>query len=247
MRRKRFAVLLATLVVVAIALYGSGIMGTPAEAGGDEQSFRWLAGAGMFEGGFLCGGAPPCPGEATTGAGHPAVHSATIEVTGEGTLSVEVDGDDFDPEDVAGGGSFRIVHSNPDPDLVVTRVGTWTAKELVSFRSFGASPCVTGNTLAECEDPDNLGTFFVFDFPTAHAGLAVIEVEGVVDGTGAEFDAILTVGCVLPGVPGAGLEGIRFEVLGGLNFDVDAERSTLFIDLGDDGDDGDGDDDDGDD
>ena len=184
------------------------------EDGSDDQEFRWLAGTGMFEGGFLCGGEPPCPGEAT------ASNGATIEVTGEGTLSVE--------EDVSGGGSFRIVHGE------ITRVGIWTAKELVSFVSFGASPCVEGNELEACDDGEE--GFIVFDFPTAHAGLAVIEVEGVVDGTGEEFDAILTVGCILPGVPDAGLEGIEFEVLGGLNFNVSAERSTLFIDVGDDDD-----------
>ena len=229
MRRKRLVVLVATLIVVASALSWSGMIGASAEADGGEQSFRWLAGAGMFEAGFLCGGGgPPCPGGATS---HSATgHGATIEVTGEGMLSVEGDDEDFEPEDVSGGGSFRIVHGD------IVRVGTWTAKELVSFVSFGASPCVIG------DEEGCAGN--AFPFPTAHAGLAVIEVEGVVDGTGRKFDAILTVGCVLPGVPDAGLEGIRFEVLGGLNFSEEppllnatAERSTLFIDLGGDGDD----------
>ncbi len=112
----------------------------------------------------------------------------------------------------------------------MTRVGTWTAKDLVSFVSFGPSPCVTEGQ-AGCGGPT-----FGLDFPTAHGGLAVIEIEGVVDGTGQEFDAILTVGCQLPGLPDAGLEGIKFEVEGGLNFDASEVRSTLFIDLGDDDD-----------
>lgn len=222
MRGKRFLVLVAALVVVASALYGSGVMGTSAEAG-DEQSFRWLAGAGMFDGGFLCGGPPGCPDVATTTAGeHAAAHSATIELTGEGTLVVKDLKGELKPQkgrrSVTGGGSFRIDHAG------VIRVGTWTAKRLVSFEDFGISPCVVG-TEPGCDGA-------VFDFPTAHAGLAVIEVEGVVDVTGAKFDAILTVGCQLPAVPDAGLEGIQLDVLGGLNFNDSAVRSTLFIDLG---------------
>ena len=221
MRTKRFAVLVAVLVVAASAIYGSGVMGTSAEADdSDEQRYRWLAGTGMTDFGDVCG-APGCPDEATTGADHEG-HPGTIELVGEGMLSVEAeDGEDFDPKGVTGGGSFRIVHAGH-----ADKVGTWTAKRLVSFVDFGASPCVVG---------DEPGCDFEFNFPTARSGLAVIRVKAVVDGTGEKFDAILQVGCQLPGtgVVNPEFEGIKFEVRGGLNFTESATKSTLFVHLGD--------------
>ncbi len=203
MRRKRFAVLVATLVVVASALYGSGLMGASAEAGGDEQSFRWLAGTGMTELGFLCNlGGPPCPVAAMASSGE------TIEISGEGTLSI--DAEDGDPEDVTGGGSFRRI----DVGGAVIGTGTWTAEELISFASFGPSAGFP---------------------PTWEAGNALIEVELVSDVGGMEFDAVLRVGCILdptdPDLPAGAIEGVRLDVEDLLNFDQDLERSTLFIRL----------------
>ncbi len=174
------------------------------DSSSDEQSYRWLAGTGMTEFGFLCNlGDPPCPDAAMASTGE------TIEISGEGTLSI--DAEDGDPEDVTGGGSFR--HIDAGGGVIAT--GTWTAKELISFASFGPSAAPFP--------------------PTWEAGNALIEVELVSDVGGMEFDAVLRVGCILdptdPDLPAGAIEGVRLDVEDFLNFDQDLERSTLFIRL----------------
>ena len=222
MRMKRFAILVAVLVVAASALYGSGVMGTSAEADdSDERSYRWLAAAGMTEFGLLCDLPTPCPDVASSTA------RDAIEITGEGTLTVEVDGEDFDPEDATGGGSFRHVDTGGE----VLGTGTWTVKKLISFEEYGAAGCCP---------------------PTWRQGDALFEVELVSDAGGMKFDGILRVGCKLPGggpTPAGAIEGAEISVDTVGDFvAIPEDRSTLFILLGDNGegddDDGDGDDDD---
>ena len=137
-----------------------------------------------------------------------ASNGHTIEMTGEGKLSIRQK--DGKPKSVTGGGSF--LHKGAAGNVL--GVGTWTAKKLRSFRPFGPG----------------VGTP-----PTWEAGRAKIRVRLVGDVGGTEFDAVLEVGCHLPGNPGAPgtIEGVRLNVQGVLDFNQAIEpRATLFINLG---------------
>ena len=112
------------------------------------------------------------------------------------------------PATVSGGGSFL----QKDADGNVLQVGTWTAKKLLSFESLGPG---TGTP------------------PTWEGGDARIQVRLVADQGGMQADAILEVGCVLPGNPPVNIEGVRLTVVDGLDFNQAVEpRATLFINLG---------------
>ncbi len=105
--------------------------------------------------------------------------------------------------------------------------GTWDAVELLSFKSYGPG---------DPNPPFNLPPSFL-------AGLAMIRIHLLVDDQWVA-DAILRLGCILPGakVPGAkggvagagvrggALEGVRVNVQGGLNFNMEVDPgATLFI------------------
>ncbi len=143
----------------------------------------------------LCtAGAATCPAEAM------AENGDVVELVGSGTLTLG-------PKSAFGGGDFTYL-STGDPVS-----GTWVAKELLSFKSYGPSPVL----------PQNF-----------EAGFAqiLVELEEVAPGVGGL--AILRVGCILPGVklPPATIEGIRLTVLDGLNFNKEFQpRATLFIRL----------------
>jgi hypothetical protein len=112
------------------------------------------------------------------------------------------------PHSVSGGGSFL----HKDFAGNVQQVGTWTAKRLLSFESLGPG---TGTP------------------PTWEGGRALIRVHLVADEGGLETDAILEVGCELPGNPPGIIEGVKLKVVDGLNFNQTIEpRATLFINLG---------------
>jgi len=206
MRRKRFAVLVAALVVVASALYGLGVMGASAEANdSDGQEFRWLAGAGdIFPGVPLCVAAnPPCPDEAAAANGH------IIDITGEGTLSIE----DGEPEDVDGGGSYVIDELAADGSLVI---GTWEAEQLLMFDSYGPALLL----------PPALN---------AGRALILIRLAGGIEADGIlEIGCRLAPpGEPGGGIPGT-IEGIRLLISGGQNFNVPTDpTATLFIDITD--------------
>ena len=161
--------------------------------------WRYLVSAGeVFPGLPLCDlpGVPPCPSEAM------AENGDIILIEGEGMLTLG-------PKSADGDGVFTYIPTVGDPVN-----GTWVAKELLSFKSYGPSP--------------------VLPFPTFEAGMAqiLVELDEVAPGVGG--DAILRVGCILPEVrqPPASFEGIRLTVLDGLNFNKEFQpRATLFIRL----------------
>ncbi len=141
-----------------------------------------------------------CPDRAT------AQNGDVIDIKGSGTLSLHSKSATGRGEFVhyfAGGGSMS---------------GTWTATELLSFKTYGPSPILD---------------------PTWRTGMAHIRVHLVSDDGTVEADAILSLGCKLPQVstPGGVYEGVRLKVLGGLNFNMETDpRATLFIlTSGDDG------------
>ncbi len=126
-------------------------------------------------------------------------------VAGGNTLSIH-------PKTVQGSGVFFHDDENGNP----VASGTWTAKELLSYKNYGPAG-----------DPS-------FPFADGRAGFANILVHMVADG-GAEFDAILRIRCLLPGndsTPSSWVEGIRITVQKGLNFNKTVPGGgTLFLDL----------------
>ncbi len=148
-----------------------------------------------------------CPDRATASNGD------VIDIKGDGTLTLHA-------KSATGGGSFR--HMDSDGNVIAD--GTWTATELLSFKTYGDSPALLGGPPPTVQ-------------PTWRTGLAHIRVHLVSDGN--EADAILSLGCTLPQVkmPGGVFEGVRLNVQGGLNFNKEVQpRATLFIlTSGDDG------------
>jgi hypothetical protein len=137
-----------------------------------------------------------------------ASNGHTIEMSGEGKLSILRE--NGKPRSITGGGSF--IHR--DAVGQVLNVGTWTAEKLLRFDPFGPG----------------VGTP-----PTWEAGNANLRVRLVTDSEAMEADAVLEVGCHLPGNSGAPgtIEGVRLNVRGVLDFNQAIQpRATLFINLG---------------
>ena len=193
---KRLAVLLSIVVLVGVSLNLAGELSADAN-GSETREYRWLAGAGVVDfpapGVTVCELGVPCPDIATASNGD------TIEISGEGTLSVH-------PNSVTGSGSFTHNFAGGGSGS-----GTWTATQLRSFESYGSPPEEEGLP------------------PTWEAGKAVIRIHLVADGM--EADAILTVGCVLPGVtvPEDAFEGSMLNIRHGPNFNHPDLGATLFI------------------
>ena len=203
-------VVMAALLVGVMGISGlMGAMSASAEADdSDEQTWRWLAGTGDTDFGPLCAFGTPCPDGATAASGD------TIVIEGEGTLEVKVKNGEVKPKDVDGGGSFTIAGG-------ASASGTWKAKQLLTFDAYGPDPTA----------PDIFDAF--------NAGRALILVQLKYDsGTkaGTKADAILEIGCILPGSPGllpGTIEGVRILISGGQNFNDWTERATLCIDITD--------------
>ena len=149
---------------------------TGVSADSESGVFRWLAAAGLTDVGQLCDLGTPCPDAAM------ALNGNTIDITGEGVLTVH-------PKTIDGGGRFTATALVMGGDPVRKKdKGTWEAVELLSFKSYGpAIPDIT--------PPDFPGTFL--------AGLAIIRIHLMVKGDWVA-DAVLRLGCILPGtkVPG---------------------------------------------
>ena len=150
-----------------------------------------------------------CPNMATASADASGIpNDQSITVKGSGTLTI--DAADGKPQIVTGGGFF--VHKTGGDSVL----GTWKAKQLLMFETYGPPGA---EHLAE--KPDRAAW---------RTGRALILVR-LVDENGEEADAILEVGCRLPGNSGVSgtIEGMRLVINGGLNFNqVPDRRATLF-------------------
>ena len=207
--------LLRFFIIPVLATALTATLGlTSASAHSDSGEFRWLASAGMHDFGFLCIGPPGCPDAAMASNGD------TIEIVGEGTLRIKDDkhkkkghGHKHKGK-VSGNGSYR----HTDSAGMVVDVGTWTAKKLMDFESFGPSTMLPSHWLQ---------------------GLALIRIHMVSQFGDMEAIAELELGCRLPDPvtppPLGTIEGIRLKVKGGLNFDMALDpRATLFLQISDD-------------
>lgn len=221
-RKLRSLVLTAAVGLVLIPLAGQNAWAhRPIE-------YRWLAASGLTLFGPVCDvGAlinDLCPDKAES-----TKDLSTLEISGEGRFQVisSRPGDGFRPQKITGGGSFAVRRLGGD-----VLIGTWTAKKLLSFESFGPSPC----TFAA---PCFLGLPAPLDplgLPESwEAGVAWIKIQLKVDATGERFHGILGVFCNLPlvVVPEGHFEGIRAHVDGIGTFDRSLAddpggRVTLF-------------------
>ena len=223
--KRRIATATVVIAALMVAVMGiSRLMGAMSASAdnGDDLEFTYLVSPGRPLVSDACDqndadtSFANCPDMATASNGE------TIEIKGSGTLSV--DAEDGEPDDVDGGGEF--VHKIGSDSFG----GTWEAKELLMFDTYGPA-----------------GDDFIAVDPEVReawrTGRALILVHLVYDG-GMEADAILELGCRLPGNAGVSgtLEGMRILISGGLNFSDAADpRATLFIALDDDDDDDDDD------
>jgi hypothetical protein len=154
-------------------------------------------------------GTPTCRPEAVAGdtAGAFPLKGGSIAIQGSGEIKVSKKGK---PKHVNGGGLFAQFDLSGNP----TSSGTWKAKKLLSFDPYG-----------EGDRPPLPGGY--------EAGRVLIRIELKPEG-GKKVDAVLEIGCRLPGNAGivGTIEGARVFVDGGLNYNLAADpKSTLFVNL----------------
>jgi hypothetical protein len=154
-------------------------------------------------------GTPTCRPEAVAedSVGAFPGEGGSIAIQGEGELKVSKKGK---PQHVNGGGLF----AQFDLSRNVFSSGTWKAKKLLSFDAYGE----------DNETPLPEGW---------EAGRVLILIELKPEG-GKKIDAVLEIGCRLPGNKGifGTIEGARVFVDGGLNYNLAADpKSTLFVNL----------------
>ncbi len=193
--------LLHCVVIAVLATAMTAMLGlTAASADSDSGKFRWLAGAGMTDFGFLCSFPTPCPDAAEASS-----NGDMIEITGEGTLRIQ----NGKPNWVRGAGSYR--HTDDVGNLV--DVGTWTARKLLSFEDFGPSTILP----AEWRQGRALIRILMVSRSGDMEAIATLEL-------GCRLPNPVTE------TPEGTIEGIRLDVEGGLNFDFEIDpRSTHFI------------------
>lgn len=176
------------LLVVFITLSISGYPSLVHASHNEGTSYEYLIATGA-----LCSlpEPNPCPvvmrGE----------NGETIEITGQGTLTVN-------PDSVTGGGNF--VHKDNAGNVL--GIGTWTATELVSFRSWGTQGDLP---------------------PNFEGGRAKIRVHLTPDGGGAGFDGSLRIICTIGDFPSSSHEGVELTLWRAPNFTEKVSGLTLFI------------------
>ena len=199
MRRARF-IIPAILALVAIFAAVTTAFFTDDASANNGVKYEFHIGDTFF--------GPTCPPPGSGAPACPAVAGAeggdTIEITGRGTIGR--------PGHVTGMGTFvhNIVDSSSPGFPMVS--GTWRATELLSFKPYGR----------------NANGPFPKEF---RAGEARIRVELFV-GSSWVGDATLTIGCILGpprSYPRGAFEGVRLNVDGGPNFDMNELGATIFI------------------
>lgn len=196
-RKPRFVLLIAALVLV-FSIFGAASV----SADSGSATYRYLAAAGFLPevGADLCDLGPPgvtvCPAVAMADNGD------TIELAGEGTLSIH-------PKSATGGGTFT--HKDAAGNILAS--GTWTAMRLLSFTSYGGAP-----TLPPTWEGGQAVIRIQLD-PGAPGG-PVFDAILTVDCNLAPFGGK---------APASTVDGIRLVVKDGLNFNKSVERFTLFV------------------
>ena len=205
------------VIPVVAAMLGLTAVGVANAGSGDMKYGYHLGDAFLDCGGVLptdppilaTPGTPTCRPEAVAenSVGAFPLEGGSIAIQGSGELKVSKKGK---PQHVNGGGLF----AQFDQWGNVFSSGTWQAKKLLSFDAYGED-----NTTPF---PDGF-----------EAGRVLIRIELKPEG-GKKIDAVLEIGCRLPGNKGifGTIEGARVFVDGGLNYNLPADpKSTLFVNL----------------
>jgi hypothetical protein len=184
-KRKLRSLSLVAVLVLVLSVLSVGSVSADSSTGTRE----WDVG-----GGTLCLVDPPgCPDVAMADNGD------TITIAGSGTLSLH-------PKSVTGSGTF--LHQDSAGNVLGS--GTWTATQLMSFKSYGVA-------------------FSVPPFGDLEGGYTVIRIH-LVAVSGAEFDGVLQVDCLLGNPPAGAREGFRLAIQGAdLNFNKEVSGETLFV------------------
>jgi hypothetical protein len=133
----------------------------------------------------------------------------SIAIQGGGELKVSKKGK---PQHVKGGGLF----AQFDENGTEISHGTWKARKLLLFEAYGEGAL----------PPDPM-------FAGWEAGRVLMLIRLHPAG-GKKVNAVLEIGCRLPGNPGifGTIEGVRVMVDGGLNYNLPADpKSTVFVNL----------------
>ncbi len=183
-----FLGLLSILSIVPLGIASAhSVTGTSAHSA--SSTFQFLAGTGPLCN--IAGVSNPCPDIAMADNGD------MVLIAGQGTLSIH-------DKSVTGSGTF--VHEAPDGTVKAN--GTWTAMQLLSFRSWGNSPGLPANFVG---------------------GQAKMLVQLSVGGKPVHT-AILTVICDVGNPPMGLMEGVKLVVQGTpFNFNKQVSGITVFI------------------
>lgn len=133
----------------------------------------------------------PCPAISMGNTGD------KIEITGQGTLSIN-------PKSVTGGGSF--VHKDASGNVIGS--GSWSADDLIGFRSWGTQPDLPANF---------------------EGGRAKIRVHLTPSTGGEGFDGTLRIICAVGDFPSSAEEGVELTLRHAPNFTDIVSGLTLFI------------------
>ena len=174
---------LTLIAALAVLLALSGAGGAKADSG--ARNYLYILGAEP-----LCEEEHACPDVAMADNGD------WIEIAGEGTLSIH-------PNSVTGGGEFTHHFAGGSVS------GTWAAKQLLGFHSFGSGS-------AQGAPPEFEG------------GRVLMRVTLSVGGTPVH-DAILQFDCLLGHPPAGAQEGVRLAVQDALNFNEKVSGDTVLI------------------
>jgi hypothetical protein len=214
---KLLKVFIIPVVVIMLSLTATGV----AKAGPGDMKYGYHLGDAFLD----CGdvkptdspipatpGTPTCRPEAVAenSVGAFSLEGGSIAIQGSGELTVSKKGK---PKHVNGGG----LYAQFDLSGNEFSSGTWKAKKLLSFDAYGE---------------DNT-TPFPDGFEAGRV-LMLIELKSKGAKKGKKVDAVLEIGCRLPGNKGifGTIEGARVLVDGGLNYNLAADpKSTLFVNL----------------
>lgn len=189
MKKPLLAVAFAAALAIAVSSPGGG----RASADSDEATIEYLIGTLPFA------NAPNISRSA---------NGDTIEVIGRGSFSLANEGR------ITGRGRWS--HRNAAGVLLAK--GTWTARRLLSYETYGPQEAINGFVLPRGSE----------------GGLAIIGVRMRPEGTGRSFDAYFTVDCLLGDeIQDGAHEGTTVDPTTGpgkrRNFSVKVEGLTLFV------------------
>jgi hypothetical protein len=209
--KRLLKIVVIPVVVIMLSLTATGV----AKAGKGDMKYGYHLGDAFLGCGdvkptddpiLATPGTPTCRPEAVAEDSPGAILGAggSIAIQGSGEIKVSKKGK---PKHVNGGGLFaQFDHSGN-----VFSSGTWKAKKLLSFDAYGE---------------DNTSPFP----PGFEAGRVLMLIELKPEGgkKGKKIDAVLEIGCRLPG--NKGIFGTIVD--GGLNYNLAADpKSTLFVNL----------------